>query len=172
MRLREMLGQIRKIYIPQGGCPVEKTIADELKQELCVRADIETVPHDHNNPEQDSVFIGVMDKTWLQKFSGRSQNISTGKEWVYFDISAGRRVLFASSQSHFLYAVFSDIKGFCVFKTRTAVICPNRQILQLGNFLQDFCDHVLVMFFHKRMRQGQTETGFKAPEGMVHPGPS
>ncbi len=109
MRLREMLGHIRKIYIPQGGYPVEKTIADELKQDMCARADIETVPLDHNNPELDSVFIGVLDKIQLQKFSGWPQNISMGKEWVYFDIDAGRRVLFASSQPHFLYAVFSDI---------------------------------------------------------------
>ena len=109
MRLREMFGQIRKIYIPQGGCPVEKTIADELKQELCPRADIETIPLDFNKLEQDSVFIGVMDKTQLQKLSGRPQNITAGKEWVYFDIDAARHVLLASSQSHFLYAVFSDI---------------------------------------------------------------
>ena len=66
------MGHIRKIHIPQGGCPVEKTIANELKQDLCTRADIETVPLNHYNPVQDSVFIGVMDKTQLQKLSNRS----------------------------------------------------------------------------------------------------
>jgi len=109
MKLQEMLGQIRKIYIPQGGCPVEKTIADELKQDLCTRADIEAVPFNQFNPDRESLSLGVMDKTQLQKFSGRPQNILTDKEWVYFDIDAARRVLLASSQPHFLYAVFSDI---------------------------------------------------------------
>jgi len=111
MKLREMMEHIRKIHIPQGGCTVEKTIAYELKKDLCLQADIEIVPFNRYNPTQDSVFIGVMDNTLLQNFSNRSFDIPSKREWVYFDIDSNNRALLASSQSHFLYAGFSDIFG-------------------------------------------------------------
>lgn len=179
MRLREMMGQIQKIYIPQGGCPVEKTIADELKQELCVRAEIETVPLDHNNPEQDSVFIGVMDKTRLEKFSGRPQNISTRKEWVYFDINAGRRVLFASSQSHFLYAVFSDImKNFMEndvskFKNRLRFMSFSREKSTFDLFLTQYA-RLIRNFNREQYIREYARLGFSHIEvnALAFPSPS
>ena len=109
MRLHEFLERIHKIYIPEGGCPVETTVAKELKEELCPRADIETVPLNTVDVEQNAVVIGVMDKAQLQEFSGRPQTFSEDKEWVYFDIDPGRRVLLASSRSYFLYAGYFDI---------------------------------------------------------------
>jgi hypothetical protein len=109
MKLREIMEQIQKIYIPQGGYPVESTIACELKQNFCAQADIEMVSFDDIQQTHDAVFIGVMNNTGLQEFSRRSLDISANREWVYFDIDIDRRILLASSQSHFLFAVFSDI---------------------------------------------------------------
>ncbi len=111
MKLREMMGHIRKIYIPQGGCPVEKTIANEMKQDLCPRADIEAVPVNHKNSDRGSLYLGVMDKVRLQELSNRSFDIPSNREWVYFDIDSDSRVLLSSSKPFFLYANFSDIFG-------------------------------------------------------------
>ncbi len=109
MKLREKMGQVRKIYILKGGCPVEKTIAMELKQELCSSADIKKVTPNHKNRDPQSLFIGVMDKSRLQELTHRSLDISSDREWVCFDIDSNSRALLASSQPHFLFAAFSDI---------------------------------------------------------------
>ena len=109
MKLREMLGLIRKIYIPQDGFPVEKTIAKELKKDLCAKADILEVPVDFDNPGPQTLFVGVTDKNRLHKLSNRSLDFSSNREWVYVDVDPHSRILLSSSQPCYLYAGFSDI---------------------------------------------------------------
>ncbi len=109
MNFREKMGQIRKIYIPRGGYPVEKTIAIELKQKLKASADIETIAPNFKNRDPHSFFIGVVNKTRLQELSNHSQDLSSDREWVYFDIDSDSRALLSSSQPHFLFAAFFHI---------------------------------------------------------------
>ncbi len=120
-----------------------------------------------------------MDKTRLEKFSGRPQNISTRKEWVYFDINAGRRVLFASSQSHFLYAVFSDImKNFMEndvskFKNRLRFMSFSREKSTFDLFLTQYA-RLIRNFNREQYIREYARLGFSHIEvnALAFPSPS
>ncbi|MGD2295730.1 MAG: hypothetical protein PVF22_07830 [Candidatus Aminicenantes bacterium] len=109
MRLREAFEQVIKIRIPPDGSPVEKTVADECRQEFCPRADVQAAPSGDPGLEHGVLSVAVMDRTEVQRISGKKMDIPVEKEWVYFSMDQGFNGVLASSRPCFLYAAFSYI---------------------------------------------------------------
>lgn len=109
MKLREALQKIVTIGIQDEALPVEWTIAEELKQNFCPKANIVPSEIPVKSPVGNTLCIAVMEKHQISSFSKKPFLFPEKNEWVYFTLNSGHRGLLASSKPYFLYALFSYI---------------------------------------------------------------
>ncbi|MBE0461351.1 MAG: hypothetical protein IBX60_06940 [Candidatus Aminicenantes bacterium] len=109
MKLKEVLKQTRKIRIPQKGYPVERTIAEELLQQIGGSIDIQAVKDMDMKSEKWAFYIAVADENLKKLLSQMRVQLPSEKEWIAFSVDENMCCWLISSKPYFLYAAFSYV---------------------------------------------------------------
>lgn len=109
MKVREALQQIRQIWIPQKGYPVEETVARELLSLLSPGAAIRPARPLDKRTVSGIFYIAVAGEELKGRLSEQGVEPPSDGEWVFFRVDEKKCCWLLSSKPYFLYAAFSYI---------------------------------------------------------------
>lgn len=109
MKLKDALGEVREVWIPEKGHPVEETVAKELLRSLGAEAVIKHVDSDKMKSGQRIFFISVAGKELTELLSKQGVQIPSEKDWVFFNAEKNNSFWLISSKPCFLYSGYRYI---------------------------------------------------------------
>ena len=104
--VKESLKNTVIIAIPENGRPVDRTVAQELKQNLLSDAQIITATKKLIPTQSGVIRIAIDD----EKFTNGPRKISADKDWMYFKLSSSGDGEIVTSKPHLLYSLFCQIR--------------------------------------------------------------
>ncbi len=104
-----MLGQIKKIRIPQMGYPVEKKVAEAIRTTMSKDVIVEKISSDRIQSGRDVFYTAVANKSFIAYLTKRGIQIPQDLEWALFDVDENHCCWMISSKPYFLYALYSHI---------------------------------------------------------------
>ncbi len=109
MKLKDALGEVREVWIPEKGRPVEETAAKELLGSLSAGAVIKRADLDKLKSGQRIFFISVASRELTELLSKQSVQIPSDREWVFFNADKNHSFWLVSSKPCFLYSGYRYI---------------------------------------------------------------
>jgi len=109
MKVREVFLQIRQVWIPKKGYPVEETVANELISSFKPGVSIKHVKPSDMKSEKGNFCIAVATEGLSKLLLEQGVKLPSDKEWVYFSIDGNQCCWLISSKPYFLYTVFSYV---------------------------------------------------------------
>lgn len=100
---KQILKQINVILLPENCQPVDRTVANELKQSFCPNAKI---VYGSIDAEKHVLKISVAD----EKLSDQSGINPQGESWMYFKLNPDGSGELIASKANLLYALFCQIR--------------------------------------------------------------
>jgi len=104
MTVRDRLGEVRHVFIPGKGHPVEETTARELLPFLKPGAAIRRSGGRTGAGERSAIHIAVADAAWISRLSREGLKVPANKDWIYIHFEPGGPAFLAGSQPCFLFA--------------------------------------------------------------------
>jgi len=107
--VRERLKKVREIRIPNAGPVVERTVALELRHQVCPSASIREKAAASIDSQAGMFNVGVAGPSFQRTLGRLKLRIPKGKEWVFFGLDDNGSFWLLASRPAFLYAGLCDV---------------------------------------------------------------
>ena len=106
LTVNEALKLAKIIAYPENGRPVDRTVAEELKNDIIPHARILVVNQDSKIVEKGVIRISIADESLIPI----PKNLIDQKDWMFFKIDVTGNGELITSKSSLLYALFCQLK--------------------------------------------------------------
>lgn len=108
--VKEALQKTLILVYPENGRPVDKTVAEELQQELMPQVKLMTLNEKISLKGQNVFRVSIIDEPGAEGPEKHGLRPPKDKDWMFFRISASGEGELVTSKQHLLYALFCRVK--------------------------------------------------------------
>ncbi|HEX9974290.1 MAG TPA: hypothetical protein VGD14_19630, partial [bacterium] len=106
LTVNDALKSTKIIVYPENGRPVDRTVAEELKEGILHHAIILSINNAEAISQKGVLRISILD----EKFFSLPKNLNQQEDWMFFKLDANGNGELLASKPHLLYPLFCQLK--------------------------------------------------------------